>query len=119
MRRNNFPVICGCCGKLVIHCWESGHEKACDDCRVHFWQCGPKGNHPCDGRELARALKEDTHKPYEAAKELLAKGITGHSGDCPKTTAKMKDRRAVDCKCGFSSRYQEEKMLRELERSTT
>lgn len=115
MRRNNFPVICGCCGKFVIHCWESGHNKACDDCRPHFWQCGPKSDKPCNGKELARALREDHQKPLEAAKEFLRQGITGHAPDCPKINVRMAVYRTTACACGFSSRYREERAQRELE----
>lgn len=82
VRRNNFPVVCGCCGTLVIHCWESGHDKACDDCRSHFWRCGPKGDKPCDVRALAKALgtKRDVW-PYEIAKELRDAGIEPTTGE--------------------------------------
>lgn len=118
LRRNNFPVLCGCCGKLVIQCWENEHNKACDACVGHFWQCGPTGDKPCNGRELARALREDVLKPYEAAKELLARGITGHAPDCAKMGVTMRDYRETACTCGFSSRYQEEKALREIEQET-
>ena len=107
LRRNNFPALCGCCGQLVIQCWERGHNKSCDACVGHFWQCGPKGDKPCNGMELARALREDYMKPLEKAQELLAAGITGHSGDCPKRTAKMRDYKSTPCTCGFSSRFRE------------
>lgn len=111
LRRNNFPVLCGCCGLLVITCWERDHDKSCDNCVGHFWQCGPKGDKPCDGRNLARALREDFAKPLEVAHQLRAAGITGHADECPRHTAKMAVRRQTACKCGYTSRFQEDQPI--------
>ena len=77
LRRHNFPVICGCCGNLVVTCWERAHDKACDDCREHWWSCGPKGDKPCDVRNLIKGLRGENGSPYEKAVELKLRHAPG------------------------------------------
>ena len=76
LRRDNFPAICGCCGKLVVSCWERGHSKACDECRPHFWTCGPKGDKPCDGKALASGLRGEHGSP-QAVSDTAARATGG------------------------------------------
>jgi hypothetical protein len=81
LRRDNFPVICGCCGTLVISCWECGHHKACDSCRSHFWRNGPKQDKPCNGINLGKGLRGENGSPYEVAQSLQAEGKEATEGE--------------------------------------
>lgn len=74
LRRYNFPVICGCCGLLVVTCWERGHNKACDSCREHFWSTGKDRNKPCNAKQLVAGLRGDNGSPLDKAKELKDAG---------------------------------------------
>ena len=81
LRRNNFPVICGCCGKLVTQCWERGHDNACDECRGHFWKNGEKGDKPCDVVSLVKGLNGGYGWAYKKGQELRAAGIESTIGE--------------------------------------
>ena len=98
-----FPVICGCCGNLVTSCYERGHDKACVNCRDHFWLNGSRGDKPCNVANLVDGLSGKNGSPYEKALEL--KAIHGPACEYMHTPmGKMPPRgpeRDALCDCGY------------------